>query len=141
MDTVSRVGRFFLERNTYVKCISPSPLYASLDVFKIGRTTGLTVGAIERLSTYVKIRRQSNSKQKAPMRTTLEMYAVRGLYGTAFNKAGDSGAWILDPEGDLVGLLWGGCEKSGQGYFTPIQLVIDDIEKSTGKKVEMYQGR
>ena len=118
--------------------ISLSPLYTSLDVFKVGRTTGLTVGAIERLSSYVKFTRQSNSKQKAPMRTTLELYAVRGLYDILFNKAGDSGAWVLDPLGDLVGVLWGGCEKSNHGYLTPIRLVINDIENFTGKKVEMY---
>ncbi len=138
MDKVSPGGRFAFQGNTHVGYVSLSPLYAGLDVFKVGRTTGLTVGAIERISSYVKVTRQSNSKQKAPMRTTLEIYAVRGLYDTLFNKAGDSGAWILDPLGDLVGLLWGGCEKSGHGYFTPIRLVIDDIEKFTGKKVEIY---
>jgi hypothetical protein len=132
------MGRFVLQGNTH--CTGVSTLYAGLDVFKVARTTGLTVGAIEPLSTYVRVTKPSNSKQKAAIRTTLDLYAVRGLYDTLFNKGGDSGAWIIDPQGDLVALLWGCCESSGHGYFTPIQLIIDDIEKSTGKKVEMYQG-
>ena len=116
------------------------PLYSGLEVFKVARTTGLTVGTIDRLASYVRVIRQPNNKHQAPIRTTLELYAVRGAYNKLFNKAGDSGAWILDHLGGLAGLLWGGCEKSNHGYFTPIQLVIDDIEKYTGKKVEIYQG-
>ena len=37
---------------------------------------------------------------------SLEMYAVRGLYGTPFNQAGDSGAWTLDPETYLNSPDW-----------------------------------
>ena len=46
----------------------------SLDIFKVVRTTGLTVGAIERLSSYVNVIRQSDSKQEAPIQMTLEKY-------------------------------------------------------------------
>lgn len=123
-----------------MKDISTIPLYSGLEVFKVARTTGLTVGTIDRLASYVKVIRPSSNKHQAPIRTTLELYAVRGGYNRLFNKAGDSGAWILDGLGHLAGLLWGGCEKSNHGYFTPIKLVIDDIEKYTGKKVEIYQG-
>ena len=125
---------------THVECTSVIPLYSGLEVFKVARTTGLTVGTIDRLASYVKVIRQSNDKQKAPIRTTLELFAVRGGYNRPFNKAGDSGAWILDQYANLAGLLWGGCEKSNHGYFTPIQLVFDDIEKHTRAKVEIYQG-
>ena len=129
-----------LGEKTHVEDISAIPLYSGLEVFKVARTTGLTVGTIDRLASYVKVIRQSNIKHQAPIRTTLELHAVRGGYNRLFNKAGDSGAWILDIFGHLAGLLWGGCEKSNHGYFTPIQLVIDDIEKYSGKKVEIYQG-
>jgi len=52
-----------------------------------------------------------------------------------FNERGDSGSWILSEQGDLAGLLWGGT--SSVCYFTPIQMVIADIEARTGMKVEL----
>lgn len=48
---------------------------------------------------------------------------------------GDSGSWILNEVGQLVGLLWGGTHSVC--YFTPIQMVLDDIEARTGMKVEL----
>ena len=143
-DEIDRIsggpGIFALSGKTHVEDTSAIPLYSGLEVFKVARTTGLTIGTIDRLASYVKVIRQSNNKHQAPIRTTSELYAIRGGYKRLFNKAGDSGAWILDPLGHLTGLLWGGCEKSNHGYFTPIQLVIEDIEKYTGRKVEIYQG-
>ena len=40
-----------------------------------------------------------------------------------------------------MGPLHCGSKKSDHIYFTPIRLVVDDIEKFTGKQVEMYCGR
>ena len=141
MDRISGIrGLFALSGKTHVKDTSAIALYSGMDVFKVARTTGLTVGKIDRLASYVKVIRQSNNKHQAPIRTTLELYAVRGGYNKLSNRAGDSGAWILDRDAKLAGLLWGGCEKSNHGYFTPIQLVFDDIEKHTRAKVEIYQG-
>ena len=54
-----------------------------------------------------------------------------------FSEKGDAGSWILNESGLLVGLLWGGTQSVS--YFTPIQLVIDDIEARTGMKVEVPQ--
>jgi hypothetical protein len=39
--------------------------------------------------------------------------------------------------GELMGLIWGAGGK-GQCYFTPIALVLEDIEKTTGMTVELY---
>ena len=58
------------------------------------------------------------------------------LCGSA-NRSGGRGI-VLDPQRGLVGLLWGGRKKSGQGHFTLIRLVINDIELFTGKKAETY---
>ena len=55
--------------NTHARDISLRPLYPSPEVITFGRIIGLTVGGIERLSSYVKVTRPSNSKQKAPVQT------------------------------------------------------------------------
>ena len=124
---------------THVQYINTNPVFLGQDVFKVGRTTGLTVGKVTNITTHTRIERQPNSAHATPIRTTFEHYTIRAKYTGPFNKAGDSGSWIFDENGDLLGLLWGGCVKSSDCYFTPIQYIIADIEQYTGKKVEMYQ--
>ena len=52
--------------------------YSSLSVFKVAWTTGLIVGGTERLSSYVKVIRQSNNKHKTPTRSY--QYKVRDTH-------------------------------------------------------------
>lgn len=71
--------------------------------------------------------------------TTIE-YVVTGVDNEDFAKGGDSGTFVLDSTGALVGLLWGGPigeQHEGPGYVTPILEVIKDIEERTGYKVRL----
>ena len=49
-----------------------------------------------------------------------------------FCSRGDSGSFALNADtGNLVGLIFGADECEGWGYMTPIDLIINDIEKVT----------
>lgn len=50
-----------------------------------------------------------------------------------FADVGDAGAWVLSSQG-LIGMIWG-TSGAGSVYVTPIQVLIDDIEKMTGMRV------
>lgn len=62
--------------------------------------------------------------------------APRG--SSQFSELGDSGAWIITSIGEVTGMIWGAGPR-GQCYFTPIGLIIKDIEKATGKEVILYK--
>jgi hypothetical protein len=44
---------------------------------------------------------------------------------------GDSGPGILNSEGNLIGLLWGGNEILDVAFLTPIEDVVADIQDQT----------
>ena len=52
--------------------------YTSLEIFKVNGTTILTVRGVERLSSYVKVIRQSNNKHKMPSRSY--QYKIRDTH-------------------------------------------------------------
>lgn len=57
-----------------------------------------------------------------------------------FQGPGDSGAWLVNKDGRLVGLLFGGPAGKhclGPGYFTPIAAVLSDIRARTGHEVSL----
>ena len=81
----------------------------------------------------------ANASRSKGKRSHIETSVIKGTGGDpVFNQGGDSGSWILDAEGDLAGLLWGGCSGSDDCYFIPIKDIIDDIEHHTGKVVKLY---
>lgn len=77
------------------------------------------------------------SNIKWPEQPTLTReYAICGDGGESFAKKGDSGAFVLNREGDLVGILVAATEATtGVAYVTPIQAVVDDIHAQTGYDV------
>lgn len=62
-----------------------------------------------------------------------------GLRGEPFAVRGDSGAFVLDRQGCLVGLLVGGPERGVHAYVTPIGEVCADIKARTDYIVELPQ--
>ena len=157
-------GAFVINKKTHVGDFTYGPLEAGDMVFKTGRTTGLTVGVVHAIPTIRKhawpmtiprgsqpfefaksipgsMALPSDDGHGAGMPTQLvETYVIKGYRSKPFHEQGDSGAWILDYLGDLVALLWGGCTGSDDCYYTPIKDIVNDIEKYTGKKVDMYTG-
>jgi len=51
--------------------------------------------------------------------------------GHPISMPGDSGSWIINSEGDLIAMLWGGETAVDVCYVTPIEEVIKDIEEQT----------
>ncbi|KAA8894215.1 hypothetical protein FN846DRAFT_434646 [Sphaerosporella brunnea] len=47
-------------------------------------------------------------------------------------KSGDSGAWIFDPFGSVIGMILGHNSGSNLTYFTPMHAIFKDIKELTG---------
>jgi len=57
--------------------------------------------------------------------------------GLAFALLGDSGSFVLNQTGALVGLLIAGVDGRGTGYVTPIQEIWEDVRTRTGHEIEL----
>lgn len=62
-----------------------------------------------------------------------------GTNGENFSRPGDSGAWMTDEMGALGGIVIGGADMDGISYFTPIDEVVEDIERRLGCKVHLSE--
>lgn len=108
--------------------------------FKIGRTTGLTFGKYSAIDSEVNLEVPLNDEDRGGQKRTVTsqghvLVTTQGV-DKPFTQGGDSGAWICDTFGSLVGLAWGNT-ASDATYYTPIALIIADIEARTGMKVEL----
>lgn len=121
-------------------------------IFKVGRTTGLTIGRCNGIDSNVRMELPPNSDRKKTdrkqYRVTQEHCIISEKAGSElaynaiyqFSAGGDSGSWLFDEIGTLVGLLWGSFESvtdTNCSYFTPIELIITDIEAATGKEARL----
>ena len=96
------------------------------EVHKVGRITGFTDGITDGLTT-------ANLDKGAP--SSLEMTASN--LNTGFSLPGDSGAWILNEQGQVLGMIIAGIGNGLITYYTPIILMLDDMENHTGLKLEV----
>ncbi|KAI5816549.1 hypothetical protein BZA77DRAFT_353784 [Pyronema omphalodes] len=53
-------------------------------------------------------------------------------YKNGLGQAGDSGAWIFDDYGSVIGMILAHSDISELTYFTPIKVLFDDILEVTG---------
>jgi hypothetical protein len=51
-----------------------------------------------------------------------------------FTDAGDSGSLVWDADGYVSALAWGGKEESFVTYVTPIEYVLEDIQRACNAK-------
>ena len=111
-----------------------------LRVAKYGRTTKATLGTVSAAKTKILIRelevnmggRTFYNPENA---LAVEEWAVTAPMGSqGFCKPGDSGSWVVDEEGVLVGLLFGDIGLLGQVLVTDIKDVFADIKALTGMK-------
>ena len=117
---------------TKVEFIDSEYTFFSEDVlFKQGCRTGLTVGRYHGINPTVVVGRADRTTRQ----THEHVIVSPASSPLSFSMDGDAGSWILSKFGDLVGLLWGGTKD--QAFFTPIGMVVDDIEARTGCKVEL----
>ena len=91
-------------------------------VIRSGRTS-LRQGTINRVGRSIKWENRPESEE-------MEVVGIDDEFGDA----GDSGSWVLDQRFNLVGVMFGVDSRGSEncGVITPIQDLIEDIEKRTG---------
>jgi S1-C subfamily serine protease len=96
-------------------------------VWKCGRTTHLTFGVA---SGILSMYRSPNGVISDEL-----MVKDKHLNGSdPFSKRGDSGSFIWDSQGYVVGMLWGGKEQSFVTYVTPMEAILEDIQHVCGAR-------
>jgi hypothetical protein len=90
-------------------------------VFKVGRTTGLTAGRLD----LVGLQRQLiNIHDKVYVYTNV--LAVEATQGQPFSQAGDSGALVYTADGYGIGLIIGGNDQIS--YLSPLDACLRDMK-------------
>ncbi|KAN0070396.1 hypothetical protein V8E54_011265 [Elaphomyces granulatus] len=118
---------------------SVEPPFRQQPVFKRGRSTGTTAGYTERITSNLRIEGWSPSVTALavlitswplppPIVATPRLFT--GLETTiqpVFARPGDSGSWVLNASGELIGLLFAGSLLTPECYMLPIEVVCHDI--------------
>lgn len=111
-----------------------SPYDSSLDddSFKVGRRTGFTRGQHD-MATCVSTLKSwlEGDAGNLVFHPSSDRYVVSGKEAM-YAKPGDSGAFAVDSEGQLMGMIWGGCNFTGNAFFTAMEDIITDIKHMTG---------
>lgn len=104
------------------------------NVFKLGRSTGFTKGIMNGIET-TRFRScglggQSGDalSQSCDIQWAIVPHNGKGL----FSAQGDSGAFVLDSNASMVGLLFAGNTFCAATYITPVAALFEDIKKVTG---------
>jgi hypothetical protein len=100
-------------------------------VWKKGRTTGITVGIVNSIRTDITLH---NSRGEELHFTTWEI--TPNPANTPFVEAGDSGAWVLDMDGNWCGMVYAQLEL-GRAAMLDVNTLAADIQRMTGYEVEM----
>lgn len=102
----------------------------------MGRTTGITWGRCNGiLKSLIKSWELNVNGQSIEVEGSEQSVVGRPIRGdNEFGMPGDSGAFVIDELGSLVGLYWGGNEYSGVSYYTEIRHVFEDIMMITGAR-------
>ncbi|KAI9861192.1 MAG: hypothetical protein M1813_005365 [Trichoglossum hirsutum] len=108
--------------------VDVAPLSMDDNVIKSGYSSGTTYGRVSHIKHDCNV--PGNSLPTSE-------YVVVGNKGRPFAFQGDSGAFVLDGHGRLVGLLIAGQEELGTVYVTPITEVAQDILDVTGHEVTL----
>ena len=111
-----------------------SMLQPGIRVSKRGRTTGWTEDYINSIKADLNITRKEGNKT---INLTIAAWIIHNSFGMGkFCDSGDSGSIILNSRTtSQLGLMFGNDLYTGFDYFTPFDLVIQDIENITGGKV------
>jgi hypothetical protein len=110
--------------------IDVGPLQGGLRVWKYGRTSGITEGLISQTQVELRVAELDVWKggkvlNPANVVSTAEWVAYLPNGGRDFCDPGDSGSWVLDTSGRLVGLLWG--KVNDRCLVTDIHVVFASI--------------
>ena len=103
-------------------------------ISKHGRTTELTQGRVNPAESYVRF--EGTQFETISMETLV----VSSSRMVPFSAEGDSGSWVLDNAGSLVGMLWGGFTSREGTFVTPITAITENIARQTGYSVRLPGG-
>lgn len=102
-------------------------------LFKLGRTTGFTRGMYNGIpEVTLEDWREEDPGHKREIARRDHLVIGTAFEEFPFSDQGDSGAFILDRTGKLIGLLLGGNDHTSGTRFTLISNVFEDIKKVTG---------
>ena len=103
----------------------PSVGLANRAVHCHGRTSGFATGAILPAMRLVRMPGRVSPSHS---------WQVRGKFGPG----GDSGAWVIDSKtGGVCGHVLAYSEASGVAYIAPMEVMIDDMQRTLGKRVRL----
>ena len=110
------------------------PTASSPNLIKIGRTTDCTAGWYNAIEEY-----HFNDRVNPNPNGTFDKIVSRNpLVGCShqlpFSNEGDSGSFVLNQEGELVGIVIGGNAVSNHTFITLIGDIFNDIIHLTGAK-------
>jgi hypothetical protein len=84
----------------------------------------------------LRTRKEDPTGRLVEVETVTEEYAITPVGGIDFSKPGDSGAFILDDHGRLVGLLFasatGDSNATSISRFIGVEELFEDIKQQTG---------
>lgn len=91
--------------------VKPWPFVSKYSVYKRGRTTDYTTGYVNSCL--------AAGKCEDGQEKTLEYQIYPTMTNGLFSMSGDSGSWVMDRCGQLIGMAWGKSKSSGGTLFTP----------------------
>lgn len=106
-------------------------------VIKRGRSSRLTAGKVNAIPSDLVISKSLKLKKEV----SFEVRAILSGRDTVFLCDGDSGAWVLNMEGDWIGSIVGTHGPKNYGgdlniaLFVEAEKIVEDIEAFTGMKV------
>ncbi|KAL1983245.1 hypothetical protein VTN96DRAFT_343 [Rasamsonia emersonii] len=115
---------------------SASNSLMGLQVSKKGRTTGWTDGTVNAIKTDLRLTTEEQHPKVNVYGKPISAWAIptSSKATTAFASRGDSGSFIVEISGKIIGLLFG-ASYDGTAYFIPFNVVVADIEKVTRAKI------
>ena len=119
--------RSLTRKEVYNQCNQVDEKGKSFVVWKCGRTTHHTCGVFSGVW----------SNYQSPNGIVSDEWLVKDktLDGDDhFSKSGDSGSFVWNSDGNVIGLLWGGKEQRVVTYFTPMEAVLEDIRQTLGAR-------
>ena len=97
-------------------------------LFKLGRTTNFTAGSYNGLPS---LHLNSTTKDGNVIPIVTEEWAICPT-DTRFCEKGDAGSFIFEDSPHFIGLLFAGNQDTDVAYFTPQDILFDDIKFMTG---------
>lgn len=106
---------------------------ANEDLHKSGRSTQITTGKCNELKVYTVKHEQARGIYHGDLQTVTHEWAIISTNKRhPFAEHGDSGSFVYDSAGQVVGLVFGGIPTQEVTFMSDIRDVFRDIKDVTG---------